>query len=166
MALALSIIVLLAFGLPLLAWYVGGRRFWASAGGASSGTTYTDMVRRHRLTPAEIPQVQRAMSRGRALTEPRLRRATADWAQAGLTALDEQRRAHPRRAAVVRTLLLLGGVLLLVGAALAVARGSGAHLFVLVLAVVNLGNQAVLPWLLRRNLQRAVDRNTGPAAAS
>ena len=94
----LIVVVVLAVGLPLLAWWVGGRRFWNRAYSTETGELYRRMVREHGLRPAEIAQVEGALTWGRELQDARLRTAVVVWAQELQRAAEERRRRHPRRA--------------------------------------------------------------------
>ncbi len=92
---------LLLLGLPLLAWWVGGRRFWARLERLAGSDLYREMVLRHRLRPAEIAQVEGAVTWGRELQDPRLRAAVVDWARTLRAEQEERGRRHPRRRRVV-----------------------------------------------------------------
>ena len=72
-------IVLILVGLPLLAWWVGGRAFWSRPRPGGDDDLHRTIVLRHGLRPAEIPQVEGALTWGRQLDEPHLRAAVVDW---------------------------------------------------------------------------------------
>jgi hypothetical protein len=74
-------IVLILVGLPLLAWWVGRRRFWSRLRPGAEPDPWGDVVRTHRLSASEAPRVAHAVPRGAALDEPRLRAAAVDWAR-------------------------------------------------------------------------------------
>ena len=50
-------VVVLLLGLPLLAWRVGGRRFWGRLRGRDRPDLYRELVLRHRLRPGEVAEV-------------------------------------------------------------------------------------------------------------
>lgn len=51
-------IAVFAVGLPALAWWLGGRRFWTHGAVAADADPYPKMVRRHGLRPAEAAVVE------------------------------------------------------------------------------------------------------------
>jgi hypothetical protein len=73
-------VVLIAVGLPLLAWWMGGRAFWSRLRGRPERDPWGDMVRTHRLTAAEAARVAKEVPRGVRFDDPRLRAAAVDWA--------------------------------------------------------------------------------------
>jgi Flp pilus assembly protein TadB len=99
---ALVAVSTIAVGLPLLAWWIGGRRFWSRLRGRADSDPWGDFVRRHRLSVAEAARIAAEVSRGRQLEDPRLRRAAVDWA----TRLLEQETLRAPRNARTRRLLL------------------------------------------------------------
>jgi hypothetical protein len=156
----ISIVVILA-GLPLVAWWLGGRSFWSRAERRAQPDVLGDMVRRHRLRPGEIPTVEGAVTWGRRLGEPRLRAAVADWATALRAHQAERRRRSPRARRVVLALLflwLLAVVLRIAHAAIEARWGDLA--WGLVWLAVLIAPYLVFPWRLRR----AVELNRDPAA--
>jgi hypothetical protein len=150
-------------GLPLLAWFLGGRRFWTNLRGRVQSNPQAEITQRYGLRPAEVARVQAAMKRGQALDEPRLRAATADWARESLRKWESARRG--RRIAV--WLFGTGALLVTVGAVISVVLGDGIRWSTWLL----LGN-VVLQVLLYltvwprmvRNLDRAVAVNSEPLA--
>jgi hypothetical protein len=156
---ALWIVVSLAVAVlaPLVAFFVGGRRFWASVGtDAPAG-----LFERHGLEAGDTLAVQRAMARGRRAEEDRVRPAVVEWARTALDAAAEQERRHATRKAIATGLTVLGGLALVLAVVLALSDGGAGAGFwlVVVLSLGLLFNLAVLPGLLRRNLERAVARN-------
>ncbi|WP_147332056.1 hypothetical protein [Geodermatophilus marinus] len=154
---------LIAVGLPLLAWWVGGRAFWRRLRPGAEPDTYRAVVRRHGLRPAEAAQVEGAVTWGRELADPRLRAAVVDWAQE-LQRLAEERRERwaARRLLVVLVLLAYAG--LLGGAVLRSAvRGEWGPLLS--------GAFWALVWVLpgawlAGGPRRAIERNSGPPPES
>lgn len=74
-------VVLILVGLPLLAWWVGGRGFWSRLRPGAEADPWRDLVQRHRLSPVDAPRVAHAVPRGLELAEPHLRAAAVDWAE-------------------------------------------------------------------------------------
>lgn len=68
-------------GLPLLAWWVGGRPGWSRLTRTAPRNRHAEFIRRHRLRTAEIVQVQEAVRQGHELSDPRLRAAVVEQAQ-------------------------------------------------------------------------------------
>lgn len=97
------IIGLLVLGLPLLAWWVGGRRVWSRLRPGAEHDPWREAVRAHGLTGAEAALLARGVPRGRRFDDPRLRRAAVDWAQ--LLLEQGARRPRTRRG---RVLVALG----------------------------------------------------------
>jgi hypothetical protein len=80
-------VVLLAVGLPALTFWLGGRRFWDRTPAARQGELHRETVRAHALRPAEIAQVEGAVTWGRELADPRLRAAVVAWAALAVVVL-------------------------------------------------------------------------------
>ena len=74
-------IILILVGLPLLAWWLGGRAFWSRLRPGAERDPWGDVVRRHRLSQSDAPRVAHAVPRGVALDQPHLRAAAVDWAE-------------------------------------------------------------------------------------
>jgi hypothetical protein len=156
------ILVLVAVGLPLLAWWVARRRFWTTHRARTDRDPWTAILQAHRLDPVEMREVAAAVGWGSRLPEPHLRRAATDWANHDLRTI-EQDRQHPaafRRRAVVTA---LGGALLVLGVlAFRFVAGSSAagDLTVLtVLATLVIGGLVAEP-LEQARLRRVIRRNT------
>jgi hypothetical protein len=79
----LTILVIL-IGLPLLAWWIGGRRFWGRLRPGAPRDPWGDLMREYRLTGGEMASVSSAVAGGRRLDDERLRRAAVAMAQASL----------------------------------------------------------------------------------
>ncbi|WP_456949342.1 hypothetical protein [Geodermatophilus sp. SYSU D00698] len=162
MPLVLVFLLLVALVLPLLAWSLAGRRFWADLRGPGTRDLRAEVVARHGLSGAEADTVQTAVTRGRPVDDARLRPAAADWAGTTLTVLDGQHAAHAGRDRAVSVVLGLAGPCLLAAVVLAVVLDAGAvvHLLVL-LAAGAVADLALLPATVRRNLRRARAANGG-----
>jgi hypothetical protein len=161
---ALIAVVLIAIGLPVVAWWIGGQRFRGRLAGPAPTDLHGEMVRRHRLTAGEIAQVQQAMVRGRRLDDARLRAAVVDWARAARQQMDDARRRHPwRRRILVWSVGLAAGCCLV---ALVLAALSGEEdrwlLVVLGLNLINLAVRANTFLRTRGTLTRAIAANDGP----
>ena len=142
---------------PLAAFFVGGRRFWASVGSQAPA----GLLERHGLEAGDTLRVQRAMARGRRAEEDRLRPAVVEWSRTSLDAVAENERRHATRKVIALGLTLLGAVALVFAVLLALSDGGAGAGFwlVVVLSVGLLFNLVVLPRLLHRNLARAVASN-------
>jgi hypothetical protein len=113
---ALIAVVVIAVGLPLLAWWLGGRPFWSRLRPGAEPDPWGDAVRRFGLTPPEAAQVESAVNWGRRLDDARLRPAAVAWAQQRIDEQKARQRVHSpwaRVVALVALLLLLGGSLAL-----------------------------------------------------
>jgi hypothetical protein len=150
-------IVVIALGLPLFAWWVGGRRFWGNLRGAVPRDVQGEMVRKHGLRPADLPVLQRALARGQQV-EPRLRPAAVDWAR---TSLEELQRRRSRARRVTEVVLLLAVLALAILFVSEAGGGGGLSWFLVVVNVVNVAVQIGGPWWMRRNLARAAVLNAG-----
>ncbi|SDE55275.1 hypothetical protein SAMN05660485_01054 [Blastococcus fimeti] len=78
---AVLAILLILVGLPLLAYWLGGRGVWSRLRPGAEADPWRDVVRRHRLSSSDAPRVAHAVPRGLALAEPHLRQAAVDWAE-------------------------------------------------------------------------------------
>ncbi|MGY5883185.1 hypothetical protein [Modestobacter lacusdianchii] len=154
------IIVLILVGLPLLAWWVGGRRFWNRLTPGRGPDPWGDFVRSHRLSTSEAMKVQNAVSKGTALDDERLRRAAVDLAGATLGQLQLWPENGTRAQRVMTLLFVVWTVLLVAGAVFALAFGglSDVPWFGLLPAVVAF----VSPIWMRRTTRRAIELNSGP----
>jgi hypothetical protein len=84
----------LVVGLPLLAWRLGGRRFWGRSRPGAESDPWRDRMRRFGLTPVEAAQVESGMTGGAELRDDRLRRAAVTLAKEEI----ERRRVRSRSA--------------------------------------------------------------------
>ena len=101
----------LLVGVSLLAWSLGGQRFWRRFPSTSEPDALREMARRHGLSLDEVARVEDAVAWGRELTDPRLRAAVVDRGQALEREAAERRRRHPVAHLVGWSLLLLVVVL-------------------------------------------------------
>jgi hypothetical protein len=114
---AFGAVLLLAgilIALPLLAFWLGGRRFWSRLTPRAGRDPFREAMHRYHLTPQETAQVESAVSWGRALRDERLRRAAVTWAQ---ELLDEQRARRRIRSLAARRGLGVAMILVLVAGA-------------------------------------------------
>jgi hypothetical protein len=142
---------------PLVAFFVGGRRFWATVGERAPD----GLLERHGLEAGDTLALQRAMARGRRAEDARLRPGVVEWARSTLDAVDASERVHARRKAMATGLTVLGASALVLAVVLGIADGGagGGFWFVVVLSLGLILNLVVLPPLLRRNLRRAITSN-------
>ena len=77
---AIGAAVLVLVDVPLLTWWVGGRRLWRERPPADAYIPL-QMARRHELRPAERSVAERAATWGRELREDRLRAAVVELAE-------------------------------------------------------------------------------------
>lgn len=111
---ALASLLLLLVGLPLLAFWVGGRPFWSRLRPGRRGSDeYGDFVRRHGLSTAQLVRIETAIRAGAELTDPAERAAAVDAARMALDARTPRAVGHPH----LRTLLLGLAAIWLLGAA-------------------------------------------------
>ncbi len=151
--------MLILAGLPLLAWWVGGRQFWSRSRAASEPDLYRELVRRHALRPAEAAQVEGAVTWGRELQDPRLRVAVVDWA----TSLQAGARARAARRPWVGRVMLLVWLVIAIGGLVRIAADQDwGQLAVILFWPV------VLSVPLTRAVngpRRAIRLNSGPASS-
>ena len=74
-------VLVIAVGLPLLAWWVAGRPSWSRLRPGAEPDPWRDLVRRHGLPAGESARIAADVPRGLRLPDPRLRRAAVDWAR-------------------------------------------------------------------------------------
>lgn len=154
---------LFVVGLPLAAWWLGGRRFW----NRTAGIDPLDAVRRtvmarHGLRPVDVPRVESAVTWGRALETDQLRAAAVDWAQQLIEAEQRRRAARPRLRAALLTVFALWATLFVGRLVVLLAQGRWDD--VRWSTVVVYGVLLLVGWRLRTAPRRAIERNGGPAA--
>lgn len=156
-------LALIGVGLPLVAWWVGGRRVWSRSDERArrAQDEQRAWLARHGLSSADLAALHEAVGRGRALEEPRLRVAATELAR-------QQLAVWPGgRDVTERTRTVLGALWIAVFVVLAVlSMVSGRWSWTLVLSLVN-GAAAIVPMVIvRRNLRRALQLNSeGPEEA-
>ena len=74
-------VLVIAVGLPLLAWWVAGRPYWSRLRPGAEPDRWRDLVRRHGLSTEEAARIAADVPRGLRLPDPRLRRAAVDRAR-------------------------------------------------------------------------------------
>lgn len=159
MIIGLVAVGVILVGLPLAAWWLGGRAFWNRRRPTTDVDLYRQIVRRHRLHPAEAPRVEAAVTWGRRLDDPRLRAAAVDWARSLQELAAERRERHPRRRRVLLVLapLYVGGVVAF--AVWRVVHGDWDNLIRLVAYGLTF---VVVTFLMVRGPRRAIERNSDP----
>ena len=157
---ALLSVALILVGLPLFAWWVGGRATWGRLKPNVEPDLYREMVRRHGLHPAEIAQVESAVTWGRELREERLRAAVVEWAQLHQATERQRRDRRPALRTGALLVFVAWGTFLLGYVVFAVAQGrwDDAHWSSVVPWLV----VAAAGWLRQRGPARAVRLNRGP----
>lgn len=160
MALAVLTILLILIGLPLLAWWIGGRRFWGRLRPGAPRDPWGDLMREHRLTGGEMAQVSSAVAGGRRLDDERLRRAAVEMAQSSLR-VGPQWRGGSRAQRLFFLLIIVWLALLLASVVLAVLDSDLSHFpwwnILTVLAVVG------IPLWQRHKARQAIESNSAPA---
>ena len=76
-------IAAIGIGLPLGAWWVGGRPVWARSDQRArrAQEAHREWIARHGLSSAEIAEVQSVIARGAAVEDARLREAAVEEAR-------------------------------------------------------------------------------------
>ena len=151
---AWTAIGLIGLGLPLLAWWIGGRRLWSRLRPGRESDPWGDTVRRHGLRPAEVARVRQAVTSGQELPDPRLRAAAVDWAEQELTV------GRAPAPTWVRVLLAVWLTVVVVRIAFLLAEGRAGD--VNWVAVIFAIGAAVYVRHRRKALHRAVRLNGGP----
>lgn len=158
---AVLAILLILVGLPLLAYWLGGRRRWAGIDARARDHMQVERawMSSHRLNHREVAEVERAVAWGRAVPDGRLQAAVVERARMIQDAERTWREDRARLHTAMRW-LSIGWLLLLVTAfVFAVSSGDWpTGLSFYLLAAVG---SFVAGWLRRRNLRRAVELNQG-----
>jgi hypothetical protein len=92
---AIGAAVLVLVGIPLLAWWVGGRRSWGRLAPPDDPYLSLAMSRRHGLQPLEHAVVEGAATWGRELHDDRLRAAAVELAERHVRATGGRRQPSP-----------------------------------------------------------------------
>ena len=161
MTAALITVLLILVGLPLLAWWIGGRSVWGQLKPGRGPDPWGDLARRHGLSPGEQARVGSAVTRGEALADERLRVAAVDLACETLAHLDVLGRGGGSRGQrIVFLLAVLWFVALVVNVVSALVIGGLSDIpwFGLVSIAVIVG----APLVQRRKLHRAIRLNSAP----
>jgi hypothetical protein len=161
---ALTTVLLILVGLPLLAWWVGGRSVWGRLKPGRDPDPWGDLVRRHRLTPAEQSRVGSAVNRGHALDDERLRAAAVDLARGQAVQLDVVWSGGSRAQRIVSLVAVVWFVGLVSNVVhdLVVGGLSDIPWFGLVSIAAIVG----IPLVQRRKMQRAIRVNSGPVTGA
>ena len=156
-------LVLIGVGLPLGAWWVGGRPLWSRSDQRArrAQEAHRQWIARHGLSSAEVAEVQRVIIRGGVFEDGRLRAAAVEEAQTQLTVWGGRSDTAQR---VRWVLAVLSGATLVLLVIVTVVTGEWS--WSLLLPVVNFTAVGVPQVLLRRNLRRAITLNSGSAAPS
>ncbi|WP_448618497.1 hypothetical protein [Geodermatophilus sp. URMC 65] len=155
-------VLVIAVGLPLVAWWVARRPYWSRLRPGAEPDPWRDLVRRYGLSAAEAARVAADVPRGVRLPDPRLRRAAVEWARELLEQEQVRLPRNPRTRGVVVVLVVVWG---------ATALG-------LLVSQLASGERVDVPWVVvavwlvtgmwgvrrRRALRRAVECNDDRAA--
>ncbi|MGY1763784.1 hypothetical protein ACI79G_22220 [Geodermatophilus sp. SYSU D00779] len=155
-------VLVIAVGLPLLAWWIARRPYWSRLRPGAEPDPWRDLVRRHGLSAGEAAMVAADVPRGLRLPDPRLRRAAVDWARELLAQEGVRLPRDPRTRGVVAVLAAVWGAAALGLLVAQLASGEGVDVPWGVVAVwVVTGVWSVRR---RRALRRTVELNDEPAA--
>lgn len=151
-------IALLLVGVPLVAWWVGGRRFWGRMEIRAGADPASVIMRRHGLTTEESATVVTVVTRGQALEDPRQRAAAVELAQ--LT-LDQLFPAWERSSVAQRIVRIVSVVWVLTAVAalvfgVATGRAGDLNWFPIFFALTTVG----IPFVQSRRLRRTIVLNS------
>jgi len=154
-------IVLLVLGMPLLAFWLGGRRVWARIEARGASDPAAEIMRRYGLSTREAGEVVSAVTRGEALADPGQRAAAVELAELTLRNLYPRWQVASMTRRVFRVLGAAWLVIAIAGLVFAVAFGRLGDLnwFVLPLVLSSLIAPLWQSWKLRKT----VALNSGPA---
>lgn len=156
------VVVVVLVGLPLLAWWVGGRPGWDRLTAGREPDPRPTVIAAHELTLLEADEVERAVTWGRPLTDPRLRAAAVDWAQRLEAAAQRRRERRPQADAWLVVLAVVVGAGALGYAVFAVVSDRwGVPWYPVVHWLVF----SAIGWRRRQGPARAIALNTGPPPA-
>lgn len=150
-------IAVIGIGLPLAAWWVGGRPVWARSDQRArrAQEAHREWIARHGLSSADVAEIQRAIVRGAVLEDERLRPAAVEEARIQLAVWGARGAVNQR----VRLVLAVVWLALTVGlVVLSVVTGEWSWNYLVI--TVNFLAVSVPQAVLRRNLRRAVELNS------
>jgi hypothetical protein len=151
-------IALLVLGVPLMAWWIGSRRFWGRLEKRAADDPAVAIMRRHGLSTGQAAAVVNAVTSGRALEDPRQRAAAVELAQLTVHQLFpswEQASVTRRIVRVVGAVWVLVAVAGLVSA-VATGRLGDVNWF----SVIFVLGGVAMPFVASRRLRRAVVLNS------
>ncbi|WP_100500190.1 hypothetical protein [Geodermatophilus chilensis] len=125
MTTSLIAVLVIAVGLPLLAWWVARRPYWSRLRPGAEPDPWRDLVRRHGLSAGEAARVATDVPRGLRLPDPRLRRAAVEWARELLDQEQLRLPRNPRTRGVVVVLVIVWATTALGLLVFRIASGEG-----------------------------------------
>lgn len=154
------LVVVVLVGLPVLAWWVGGRPGWDRLSAGREADPRPTVIAAHDLTLPEADEVERAVTWGRALADPRLRAAAVDWARRLEAAAQRRRERRPQ----VEGWLVVLAVVVGAGAVGYAVLGALTDRWAGVpwLPVVQWLVFSAIGWRRRQGPARAIALNSGP----
>jgi hypothetical protein len=149
-------VAVIAVGLPLVGWWLGGRRFWSRLRPGRVKDPLGHLLREHGLAGADAARVLTAVHQGGRLEDPRLRRAVVDLARLELEPYRNPLMDYPRRRRVMTGLFAVTLAGLAVLMAVQIARGETDFPF----GLIGVVGALALFHRHRRVLERAVEANS------